>query len=301
MKFLTKSINSFLADLELVKSASPHTLRSYRSDLLQAVRSIDDFQHPNQAKDKLDPEFLQKLLTRASKNWSKLSLATRNRKLAVLKSYFKWLHQKGEIEKDISLKIQLPKVPLKVPRYLSLDETLALLKVAKSLQATDPRSLVLLLLLYSSGLRISEACQLKWRDVISERHALRIKGKGSIERMVPMIRMLSQLLEQFKPNVLNQSIWLDIPKEKSILSTRTAYTLIRKLGQQAALSKPIHPHALRHSFATHLLTDGADLKHIQELLGHSSLATTQKYTHLDLDQLAISLELNHPMNRKNSK
>lgn len=146
--------------------------------------------------------------------------------------------------------------------------------------------------IYGCGLRVSEACQIKMEDINLSKRQLRILGKGGKERMAVLPGALIPILEEQKKQK-NKFLFGDKP-----LATRTAYDRIRKLGVAAGLLKPLHPHALRHSYATHLLSSGSDLRVLQQLMGHQSLAATELYTHLDVDQLARSMERYHPLSKK---
>jgi site-specific recombinase XerD len=235
----------------------------------------------------------------AQNGWSNLSLSSRNRKAACLKSFLNWLFQERYIDRELALQINAPKIPLRVPHFLSVDESIAVIKVAeaavkKSKQETKEQALrekALLLLLYGGGLRISEACNVRWQDIDANRRLLRIKGKGSKERIVALPPIVLKSISSIKGK--GKFIWGVEP-----LSTRVAFSIIRSLGERAGLIKPLNPHALRHSFATHLLSSGTNLRTLQELLGHASLQATQKYTHLGIDQLARTVENHHPLGRK---
>ena len=162
----------------------------------------------------------------------------------------------------------------------------------------NPIEKLLFLLLYGTGLRVSEACALKWAQIDLKSRTLRVRGKGSKERIVAFPKSLVPLFQKAQKihkveSKASSTIWGD--KE---LSTRKAYDWIRNRGAKAGLMRPIHPHALRHSFATHLLVSGANLRTLQELLGHESLQATEKYTHLGIDQLARTLEKHHPLSKK---
>jgi integrase/recombinase XerC/integrase/recombinase XerD len=168
--------------------------------------------------------------------------------------------------------------------FLSVDEALSLLKVLH-----DPMTRALVLLLYGAGLRVSEACLLKRKNLVESGRALRILGKGGHERLVALPESAWRALMAL-PSQGEYVLSGDKP-----LHPRAAYELVRQAGLEAGLLRPLHPHALRHSFATHMLSSGADLRVLQELLGHRSLAATQKYTHLSIDQLARTLEKHHPL------
>lgn len=245
---------------------------------------------------------LLRVVRDAQGNWSALSLSSRNRKSACLKSFLKWLFQERYIERDLNLQIHSPKIPVRIPHFLSVDESVAVLKIAESAvkKAKDDsreqalREKTLLLLLYGGGLRVSEACNVKWQDIDATKRLIRIRGKGSKERLVALPPIVVKSISSLKGK--GKFIWGAEP-----LSTRVAFSIVRSLGQRAGLVKPLHPHALRHSFATHLLSSGTNLRTLQELLGHASLTATQKYTHLGIDQLARTVENHHPLGRGSKK
>lgn len=239
-------------------------------------------------------QILLKLIPQAQKLWAKLSPASRNRKTAAVRGFLKWLLAQKIIEEDLSLRLTSPKVPHHLPHFLSLDEVLA---VIRSLPGENSYKVhrTLILLLYGGGLRVSEACHLKWNDLVTDSHSIRVMGKGQRERLVALPELCWTALlntERKGPYVLRG----DEP-----LSSRQAYTWVRQAGVHAGLLRPLNPHALRHSYATHMLTSGADLRVLQELLGHKSLAATQKYTHLSLDHLANTLEKHHPLSASKLK
>jgi site-specific recombinase XerD len=187
-------------------------------------------------------------------------------------------------------------VPTKVPHFLSLDEALALVQSLKKRRDTlRDRDLALTLLLYGGGLRVSEAANLRWSDVDLHERLIRVKGKGGKERVVAIVRLLAEALSRLAKD--GRYVFGEKP-----FSTRSAYEVIRRAGVAAALLAPLHPHALRHSFATHMLSSGTDLRVLQELLGHESLVATQKYLHLSIENLARTMEHNHPLgSRKTPK
>lgn len=249
---------------------------------------------------------LLKVIREAQSNWSALSLSSRNRKSACLKSFLKWLFQERHIDRDLNLQIHSPKIPIRIPHFLSVDESVAVLKTAETAikKAKDEnreqalREKALLLLLYGGGLRVSEACNVKWQDIDANKRLIRIRGKGSKERIVALPPMVLKSISTLNSNGKQKGkfIWGAEP-----LSTRVAFSIVRSLGHRAGLVKPLHPHALRHSFATHLLSSGTNLRTLQELLGHASLTATQKYTHLGIDQLARTVENHHPLGRGSKK
>lgn len=275
-------IDKYLKYLQNIKSASPHTLRSYKNDLSRVFEK---------ASDKLtEREFLSYIRTQQS-TWSHLSPATRNRKAASLKSFFNWLYETGEINKEISPHINCPKVPVKIPHFISADEAIGVLKsYPAQMTMTELQDKTLFCLLYGSGLRISEACQLNWKNVDFQARRILITRKGQKDQWVPIPQLTAVVLKNLKKMESGDFVFGENP-----LHTRVAYEIIRQRGVKAKLLKPLHPHALRHSFATHLLTSGADLRSLQELLGHQSLAATQKYTHISTHEIARMLDNHHPL------
>lgn len=282
-------IHKYLKNMENIKSASPETLRAYSNDLVQAFGACKIDTNPT-------PKMVVMVLTMAIRDaqnkWGKLSPASRNRKAATLKSFFNYLFDEELIPVDLAMKIQAPKVPKKIPNFISVDEVLSVLK---SFEKDETREKVLFLLLYGAGLRVSEACNLKWSNLDLAKKTIRVeKGKGGKDRIVAAPKILIENLKRLKLKQKNDVfIFGETP-----LHTRAAYSLIRTRGVKSGLLRPLHPHALRHSFATHLLSSGANLRSLQELLGHQSLQATEKYTHLSLNQLARTLEKSHPFGDK---
>lgn len=227
-------------------------------------------------------------------SWSPLSPASRNRKFTVLRGFLGWLFENQYIEKDWRSQLVGPKVPQKIPDFLSLDEVLALFKSL----GNHPEVLVLSCLLYGGGLRVSEACGLKWADLDRVKRTARILGKGGKQRLVALPDLVWAELGRLSSREGEGQSYIFGAEP---LDTRTAYEWIRQAGARAGLHRPLHPHTLRHSYATHLLSSGTDLRVLQELLGHKSLTATQKYTHLSMDHLARSLETFHPLSASKLK
>ncbi len=229
--------------------------------------------------------------------WGALAPATRNRKIGALKSFFRFLTEQKILQEDLAHRLMSPKVPKKIPHFLSVDEAIACLKTLEKEAKEDlsrERELLLFLLLYGAGLRISEACSLRWVQISGDCKTARLKGKGDKERVVAFPLPVRQILKRLSERSNHgPAIW----GERS-LDTRKAYEMIRQAGIRTGLLKNLNPHALRHSFATHLLSSGANLRTLQELLGHSSLQATEKYTHLGIHELARVLEKHHPLGKK---
>lgn len=294
-------ISKYLKYQENVESSSTQTLRAYASDLRQA------FLRKNDNVFELDVKIstyagLWEIARPALSRWGNLSLASRNRKIATLKSFFNWLFNEELTEKNYAEQLVCPKVPKKIPHFLSLDEVLSVLHFFSEQQKNIKissykndlellRVKTLFLLLYGGGLRVSEACQIKWKNIGWDERRILIFGKGNKERycVFPAYTMTNlKKLQAFNSRT-------DFVFGESELNSRTAYEMIRSLGKKVGLMNPLHPHALRHSFATHLLASGANLRTLQSLLGHDSLQATEKYTHLNVDQLARLIEQTHPL------
>lgn len=306
-QLLSDLISKYLKYLIFGKTSSTHTSKSYAKDLQQflAPTGVSRIAYTFET-DHCEvtwgegrwiagtlEELLLGLLPAAWQGWQHLQPASRNRKNAVLKSFFSWLFAEGHISQDLNQRVHTTKVPAQIPHFLGIDEAIALLHHLKSeCEKGDApwADLLLVLLLYGGGLRVSEACGIQRSQVSESAGQIRLAGKGGKERIVVLPRLFWQALAQHaKPGPY---LFGDRP-----LNPRTAYEIVRGAGRRAELLKPLNPHALRHSFATHLLTSGTDLRVLQELLGHASLVATQKYTHLSLDHLARSLESHHPLSR----
>ncbi len=291
-------ISNFLKYQENIKTCSPLTLKAYALDLKQAFINS----RPKKSAPVSDFEDLWLIARDTLNQWSKLSLASRNRKIATLKSFFKWLFTKQKAPKDYGILLVCPTIPKKIPHFLSVDEVISILNsIEKRIpELTNEKEVlyleqqrILFLVLYGGGLRISEACNLRWNDIQFKERRILILGKGSKERFSILPAFCFDHLKRFKNQfneVSTQYVFGIQP-----LHTRIGYEMIRRLGSLAQLMNPLHPHALRHSFATHLLSSGANLRTLQSLLGHESLQATEKYTHLGVDHLARLLEQTHPL------
>lgn len=293
-------IDNYLKYQENIKSFSPLSLKSYRSDLHQV--------YENKLNLVLNEKELWAEARPALTKWAPLSPASRNRKVATLKSFFGWLYEQHILEANYADQLVCPKVPRQIPNFLSIDEVLTVLKYlnqAPALQAAttsaaeDKKALdiqnqkTLFLLLYGSGLRVSEACNLSWKNVSLSEKRILILGKGGKERFSILPSYSLEHLQKMKTLKKDDSfVFGEAP-----LGTRKAYEMIRQLGLAARLMSPLHPHTLRHSYATHLLSSGTNLRTLQTLLGHESLTATEKYTHLSIDHLARLVEQTHPMKK----
>lgn len=300
-------IRNYLYSMVFIESCSPHTERAYKNDLAQAFQLKINEAEPSAIRPKApistsDVTLLLAQIRDSQRRWGALSPATRNRKTATLKSFLGWLHREGFIERDLAAILNSPKVPQRLPKHLSVDEAIALIRTLESEvksavdgggtghQLTAARThLALITLLYGGGLRVSEACELETARVDWARGTCRVIGKGSKERVIALPELALKALKSLVTDTPGKFVFGDEP-----LSTRVAYNMVRSAGVRAGLLKPLHPHALRHSYATHLLRSGANLRVLQALLGHATLQATSRYTHVGLDDLARTLEAHHP-------
>ena len=301
---LTEYIERFITFLSDEKGYSRHTIVNYRRDLLEfadeAGREI--------SVGSLDTRIIRNFVYSLNIRNKSSSVA---RKLSALRTFFKFLEQEEVILSNPMGSISTPKQEQHIPVFLSVDEVFALLDSPGKGENFTARDSAILELLYSTGMRVSElvACNLASLDFGSE--MVRVKGKGNRERIVPIGQQAIKKLgayfgerEELLRNRLQQGKKIDkeavfLNSRGTRLTARSVERLIAEYGRKAGIDKPVTPHVLRHSFATHLLEMGADMRSVQELLGHASLSTTQKYTHLDMVHLMKVYDKAHPKARKN--
>jgi integrase/recombinase XerC len=292
---MLKKIDAFIDHLRFERNASPHTLDAYRRNLLQFY---DHMQETGVPFSRIDNMVIRSYLARLYHKEEKKS--TIARKLAALRSFFQFCMQKKWLKDNPAKVVATPKQDKPVPSFLSEEEMASLLDVPDTRKPLDLRDKALLEMLYATGLRVSELVGLDLEDVNFEERLLRVRGKGKKERLVPYGRAAEDSLHAYfrvRPSLArgrigDTAVFLNYRGER--LSTRSVQRVVRACIRQTALKRRISPHSLRHSFASHLLSRGADLRSIQELLGHASLATTQKYTHLDLGHLLDVYKKSHP-------
>lgn len=294
-----ESISKYLEFMEKSKSSSANTLRAYHEDLRQFLTVPKENFIKYGTWEVCGPELelgheeLLALLRGALERWRNLSSASRNRKIATLKSLDRYLMDHLDQARQFTAHIPTPKRKVLVPHYISVDEVLSVLRQLKreSVNSVDQHyRYILFLVLYGGGLRVSEACQLNWQDYEPAAGRWRLKGKGGQWRVVPLPRVV---LDEIR-NVNRSGAFLFGSRA---LNPRVAYQWVLEAGAAAGLLKRLHPHALRHSYATHLLSSGASLRVLQDLLGHTHLGTTQKYLHLNIDQLSETMQKFHPIGK----
>lgn len=289
-------IDNFLRYLDLQKGASVHTLRAYRKDL----EEFDEF--VKKGPEEVEMIDVRAFVARQIKNG--LNKTTAGRRLAAVRSFLKYLYREGYIKANPAKFVSTPKTQKLLPKFLTVDEAFSLIEQPKGIGFMQARDRAILELLYSSGLRVSEVAGLTMEDVNTKEGLVKVKGKGKKERILPVgskavDAMKSYLVEKMLLKRRNKAVFLNNRGEK--LSDRGIRRIVVKYAKQVGIGGSIGPHTMRHTFASHLLQSGADLRVIQELLGHSSLSTTQKYTHLDITHLMDIYDKAHPLSSKDEK
>ncbi|MFQ6069419.1 MAG: tyrosine recombinase XerC [Candidatus Aminicenantales bacterium] len=292
---MKKELDHFLSYLKYEKNASPHTIKSYRTDLLQ----LHDFLAQRRVSLKeIDNLIIRGFLARLNARGEKKSTVAR--KLAAVRSFLQFCMKRKWINNNPARVVATPKQEKHVPSFLSEDEMAGFLDLPPSNKPLDLRDRLLLEFLYATGMRVSELVGINLEDISLEERLVRVRGKGKKERILPFGRKAREILGRYlrarpfinKGRIDEEALFLNYRGER--LTARSVERIIDKYIELSALKRKISPHSLRHSFASHLLGRGADLRVIQELLGHESLATTQKYTHLDLRKLLEVYRKSHP-------
>ncbi len=293
---MEEEIAKFNQYLKGEKNVSPHTLKSYSADLNDFLNFLKKEKIPLKVK-YIDHLTIRRFL--ASLQRRELSHTTMARKLATLRSFFRFLCREEYLEINPVLGTRTPKIAKKLPKFLALSEVFSLLETPDEKRILGLRDRAILELLYATGMRVSELVGLNVNDVDLLGGVTKVWGKGGKERLAPFgteaTRALHNYLrrrETLHPGEGERGLFLN--KSGARISARSIRRLLDKYIKKASLSQKISPHTLRHSFATHLLDAGADLRSIQELLGHASLSTTQVYTHLTTERLKRVYDKTHP-------
>ncbi len=288
----------FLAYLEFERGLSRNTLEAYRSDLLQYGRFLDERGITAVGADGAQIEaFLAAL---GGSGGRTASPATIHRKAACLRSFYRHLRREGLLDADPTATVTAPRRGRKLPQVLTRGEVTKLLEQPRGTEPVALRDRALLELMYACGLRASEAIGLEVSDIDIEEGVLRARGKGSKERMVPVGHTASEAvrryLERGRPALVGARVetHLFVNFRGGDLTRQGLYKIVRRHATSAGLADRMSPHTLRHTFATHLLAGGCDLRSVQEMLGHADVATTQLYTHLSSERLKDVYFRAHP-------
>ncbi len=307
-------IQSFIAVLSTAKGYSENTCRSYRSDLLEFADIIkrvglsDKALQSMSKSDTLTPDAVTGIAIRGylghlHQHCKKSTIA---RKLSAVRSFYRYLVHHGYIDVNPSDAVQTPKQDQPIPTYLPIDDMFRLLASVKTDTLLGLRNRAMFETLYSTGIRVSELAGLDVQDIDFHEHVIRVKGKGGHERMVPIGKTALSSIEAYRKQIESKDRGtqsqaervsgdpLFLNKFNTRLSVRSIARILEKTTRECGIAIPVSPHAFRHTFATHMLDAGADLRVVQELLGHKSLSTTQKYTHVSIDRLMEVYDKAHP-------
>ncbi len=315
---MDSAVKQFFIYLRAVRNSSPHTIRGYETDLGQFLKFLTPPGVPMPAPSEVTHLMIREFV--AHQHDLRLEKSSIARKLAAIRSFFKFAVREGIVVRNPARMVATPKLPKRIPSVLSAEDLNAFLdgvvagppraagRRKQSSMIDDSRLMVkrdraILELLYASGLRVSELTGLNLGDLDRKDLMLRVRGKGNKERIVPYGGKAEQALEAYeslRQELLHkaggrgdrQAVFLNHLGTR--LTQRSVARIVKKYARLANVNWDLHPHSLRHAFATHLLADGADLRAIQELLGHSSLSTTQRYTHATIRQLLEVFDKAHP-------
>jgi integrase/recombinase XerC len=305
----------FIEHLEQERNLSPHTIRAYRADLKRFLDFLSG-EFYGVPRGSLSPQAIDVLAVRsflAHLSRTGVGKRSQGRMLSAVRSLFRFACREGLIADNPAAAVRTPKQPSKLPRHLRPGEVETLIEGASGDTPLERRDRAVLELLYATGLRVGELVQLDWSAIDLQGRVLRVMGKGGKERMVPFGRPAAESLrlwfecweevrsadsrdssnsKNFSSSSRDEPVFLNYRGGR--LTDRSIRRMIDHYVEVTAVAAGVRPHTLRHTFATHLLEQGADLRTIQELLGHSSLATTQRYTHLELDHLLNVYRQSHP-------
>lgn len=286
--------------LQKERNASPHTLKNYLADL----RHFSEyFFAANPALPRQGTANLRQISSDTVRAYvggllDKHHPASVARKLASLRSFFDFWVRQGAMPENPAKDVATPKIPRRLPKFLTIAEMESLLAMPKGADMLSLRDKAAMEMIYAAGLRVSELVGLNIADVDMVDHRVRVMGKGRKERLLPVgeaaTLAMNAYLDQRSMVAKSSEKALFVNRRGGRLTTRSVERMIRKYLRDAGINKPVTPHVLRHTFATHLLDRGADLRGIQELLGHASLSTTQKYTHVTVQKLTEVYDKAHP-------
>ena len=296
-----KRIREFGHYLKLERSLSDNSVGGYVADI-EKLRQFIEITHKDLLPENVTAKHLSEFLGYITELG--MSAHSQARILSGLKSFYKYLVFEGSIEKDPTALIEGPRLGRKLPDTLSFHEIEKLLDAINVSTSEGARNRAMLEVLYSSGLRVSELVDLQMNNIYRDSGFLRVTGKGNKERLVPIGRAALKYLDIYlkevrgksphKPPAKGYESFVFLNRNGKKLTRVMVFTIIKNLGQVIGLKKSISPHTFRHSFATHLIEGGADLRAVQEMLGHESITTTEIYTHLDRDYLRQVIQEFHP-------
>lgn len=289
-------IKRFCEYLQIQVRASPHTVRAYRSDLRDIAKYFDELGTPWSWDLLHKQDFFRYIQARARLQDTSLA-----RKTSTLRRFYSYLVEEGVLIKNPTVELESPKLKKRLPSYMTIEDVFRLIEPDENLAYLNVRDVTILRLFYATGIRISECHLLDVSHLDFSDGLLRVFGKGQKERVVPVgsntlpflrAYLVSRAEFQREKGISNQAMFLN--NRGNRLSIRGIHRRVTAAVEELAITYHVTPHSLRHSFATHLLESGADIRAIQELLGHVSLGTTQKYTHINLEYLMRVYDESHP-------
>ncbi len=297
----TDEVDSFLGYLSYEKSRSSNTINAYAHDVQTFIDFVEDINEGKESYGLSDITYLELRAYLADLQRKGYSRRTIARRLAAVRAFFSFLFKKGIVSENPARGVKTPKEGRRIPPFLREDEVVSLLEFPSGDTPLELRDRAILETLYAAGLRVSELVGLNLDSIDLDTGFVRAYGKGSKERIVPIgakaEEALVKYLEDGRPGLVSkgrESRALFLNCNGTRLSQRAVQIMVNKYIEKASINKKISPHALRHSFATHLLDHGADLRAVQELLGHSSVSTTQIYTHMTRKRLRVVYDKAHP-------
>jgi integrase/recombinase XerD len=298
-------IKKYLVYLQFERRLSLNTVNSYSYDLIKYADFLTDkynLKVPNRIKTKFIKEFIKEIQSKPQKRSDNpVKIKSISRQISSIKGFHQFLIYEGITDKNPAEKITSPKIPKYHPQFLSVNEIKRIFDAIDYNKKFALRDLAIVKILYASGLRVSELLDLKLSDILWDDDFIRVIGKGEKERLVPInkptLKSIKDYIDNIRPPLANKNkggghVFLNSRGGK--LSRMAIWVITQELAQNAEITKKISPHTFRHSFATHLVEGGADLRVLQEMLGHSVIITTQIYSHLDKTTLKEEHKANHP-------
>jgi integrase/recombinase XerC len=304
---MIQQLDRFLKYLEIECGASEHTMRAYQTDIREFLGFLTRTGQSGDENNSIQPAMITRNAVQSYLSFlhaHKKARTTSERKISSIRSFLKYLKREKIIPSNPAAGIPLPRKHRKLPGFLTVNEAKQLLE--KNNQSTDLktlRNMAIAELFYGTGIRVSELVNLELDDVDVSEMELRVLGKGRKERVVPITKKAAERIKQYllqRRTILNDRAVIGSAGPLFVnlggtrITARSVHRIMKQTGIEAGLHKRVHPHELRHSYATHLLDAGADLRAIQELLGHANLTTTQKYTHISLEKLIRIYNDKHP-------
>lgn len=287
---MTDAVEMFLRYQAVERGASAHTLRAYRTDLAEFRRFLAA--HKVKPIEHVDARVLRRYLVWLHNR--RLARASIARKLAAVRSCLSFLTRRGRLDKNPAREVGTPRLPKKLVSFLPVDEVQALLDRPGAASIGRRRDQAILELLYATGARVAELCGLSRGDLGRSQGTVRVRGKGGKERIIPVGDTALAALDSYLALRGEGDGPLFQNRLGGRLTPRSVHRIVKASARAAGLSRRVSPHTLRHTFATHMLDAGADLRLIQDLLGHSRLSTTQRYTHVSADHLMRVYDAAHP-------